>query len=588
MATDISPKSLTHIDTLVVTETTNDLIGLINFHWRESVSNILYVCRLLYSLRERWGGSSPVWKQVVGQVPFSRGTINKMVRIGGDERLWDDRIAGRLPPHWGTLYEITTLDDKTLYESVGANIITPNTQRSEISFLKRAGGPVKAGGDFQITGRNVAGTWYRDYLQGTSNLLNIPLEPEELTSILAEAVPGYERMGKRAQDAVRRDFDTHLESGYFKPIVKYMEGKVRHQTDPLISIRTSKDIPLKRVVSVLRIVSDQLNKIPGVYGVSLSLDTIDKSQKRELDRLMISCDWIYEQVSEKALSGGSLSAADHSIKEFIGDPYIQYLLDSVDFVHPLYDFLRWWAVEMGVDVDQLDSVEPSGSVELPAVPILWSVVIKSLLTALADEPDKKVLPTLTVIDSLAVRYGKSPPRSFLRNLPSEAFSVGDTWRRTQAYMDADGGSFPWEIDVGDLTAEQEDQLDDAVSNNWNAHRDSHLARLRSIRSRASTFEDMKTERDSSLNDYGVNLSKDRFDRIRELAASLSADAVLDQHDGDGDADELDVIPGGKRSSYSEQQLLILELQREIRSYDEARGAMLREMSGDPDMNPADD
>ena len=77
--------------------------------------------------------------------------------------------------------------------------------------------------------------------------------------------------------------------------------------------------------------------------------------------------------------------------------------------------------------------------------------------------------------------------------------------------------------------------------------------------------------------------------IRELVSSLSADADLGKHDGDGDADELDVIPGGKRSSYSDRQLLILELQPEIRSYYEARSAILREMSGNPDMgNPAYD
>jgi len=75
---------------------------------------------------------------VESDLPFSRITANKFMRIARDPRLSDDtHVHHLLPPNWGTLYQLTRLDDNTFAQLLDDGIIRPEMERSEVSKVLR-------------------------------------------------------------------------------------------------------------------------------------------------------------------------------------------------------------------------------------------------------------------------------------------------------------------------------------------------------------------------------------------------------------------------------------------------------------------
>jgi len=95
------------------------LFCLITQEWRKSVQGILSVgAKLIEAKASLQHGE---WGQLVELLPFSDRAARMLMSIGGDLRLSNRKHVSVLPPSWGTLYELTKLDDEqcALAESEG-------------------------------------------------------------------------------------------------------------------------------------------------------------------------------------------------------------------------------------------------------------------------------------------------------------------------------------------------------------------------------------------------------------------------------------------------------------------------------------
>jgi hypothetical protein len=72
-------------------------------------------------------------KMIKNDLPFSRFTANKLMKIARDPRIVAH--VKHLPPHWGTLYEIALLRDE-FYEALERGIIHPDAQRKDITEFR--------------------------------------------------------------------------------------------------------------------------------------------------------------------------------------------------------------------------------------------------------------------------------------------------------------------------------------------------------------------------------------------------------------------------------------------------------------------
>jgi N6-adenosine-specific RNA methylase IME4 len=100
--------------------------------WRASVEAILEVGELLAAAKEKLphGEFSGM---IESELPFGARTAQMLMKIAADPRLANPKHVSLLPPSWGTLYELTKLDDESFDRAVEQNIIRPDMERREIA-----------------------------------------------------------------------------------------------------------------------------------------------------------------------------------------------------------------------------------------------------------------------------------------------------------------------------------------------------------------------------------------------------------------------------------------------------------------------
>jgi N6-adenosine-specific RNA methylase IME4 len=107
----------------------------INAAWRQSVNGVIEVGRLLAQAKAELSGD--FYKQLVERdLPFSSDTARRLIDIAEDERI--SAHVPCLPNHWGTLYELTKLDDKQFSAKVNDGTINPDMERRDISQVLKA------------------------------------------------------------------------------------------------------------------------------------------------------------------------------------------------------------------------------------------------------------------------------------------------------------------------------------------------------------------------------------------------------------------------------------------------------------------
>ncbi len=106
----------------------------INGAWQNSVAAIIETGRLVAEAKAALphGEFGPM---VENHLHFSRQTANKLMRIAGDVRLSNDAHVRHLPPAWGTLYELTKLDDATFDARLADNTIRADMHRNDIATV---------------------------------------------------------------------------------------------------------------------------------------------------------------------------------------------------------------------------------------------------------------------------------------------------------------------------------------------------------------------------------------------------------------------------------------------------------------------
>lgn len=100
--------------------------------WRESVEKILQTSQILVLSEKEL--SDIDFLDMVGQLPMSQSTVSKLLLIGKNNYL--PQKVTYLPPHWTTIYEISTMSNDDIDKGVDEGFINPSSTKKEIDKFR--------------------------------------------------------------------------------------------------------------------------------------------------------------------------------------------------------------------------------------------------------------------------------------------------------------------------------------------------------------------------------------------------------------------------------------------------------------------
>lgn len=116
--------------------TSDDWAERINARWQTSLTAILETGRLIADAKEALPHGE-FEGMVQTKLRFSSSTARRLMIIAEDPRLSNRAHVHALPPHWGTLYELTKLDDRTFKARIRDGTIRPDMERKDVAqFVK--------------------------------------------------------------------------------------------------------------------------------------------------------------------------------------------------------------------------------------------------------------------------------------------------------------------------------------------------------------------------------------------------------------------------------------------------------------------
>jgi N6-adenosine-specific RNA methylase IME4 len=101
--------------------------------WQKSVEGIFDTGKLIIQAKEDLTKHGEFIAMVKSQLPFSDRTARRLMAIAADQRLSKRTHVSVLPPHWGTLYELTKLDDEQFEAAIADGTINPGMERRDIT-----------------------------------------------------------------------------------------------------------------------------------------------------------------------------------------------------------------------------------------------------------------------------------------------------------------------------------------------------------------------------------------------------------------------------------------------------------------------
>ena len=105
--------------------------------WQESVQAIIDVGRLLLAAKAALEhGQFQTLFEGEDRLPFGWNTANKLMAIARDRRLINSEHVQNLPNSWGTLYELTKLDNATFAKALEDGTIHAEMERREALGLR--------------------------------------------------------------------------------------------------------------------------------------------------------------------------------------------------------------------------------------------------------------------------------------------------------------------------------------------------------------------------------------------------------------------------------------------------------------------
>ena len=109
---------------------------LINEAWRSSVIGIIEAGRLLTKAKGDLEHGQFI-TMIENDLPFGRITAFRLMAVAADRRLTNVTHVQHLPPHWGTLYELTKLPDKEFTARIKDGSIHSEMQRKDVAKENR-------------------------------------------------------------------------------------------------------------------------------------------------------------------------------------------------------------------------------------------------------------------------------------------------------------------------------------------------------------------------------------------------------------------------------------------------------------------
>lgn len=109
----------------------------INACWRDSVEAIFTAGRLIAEAKASLPHGD--WRGMIREkLTCGERTAQRLMAVAQDQRLSNPTHVSLLPPHWGTLYELTRLDDTTFADRVADGTINPRMERKDITQAVKA------------------------------------------------------------------------------------------------------------------------------------------------------------------------------------------------------------------------------------------------------------------------------------------------------------------------------------------------------------------------------------------------------------------------------------------------------------------
>ncbi len=118
-------------------KTADDYAQAITESWQQSVEAIFETGRLLNAAKDALthGEFTPMVNE---SLPFGPSTAQRLMKIAADKRLQNRNTVQHLPPSWGTLYELTKLDDTAFEHRITDGTIRPDMERRDIATAVKA------------------------------------------------------------------------------------------------------------------------------------------------------------------------------------------------------------------------------------------------------------------------------------------------------------------------------------------------------------------------------------------------------------------------------------------------------------------
>jgi len=110
-------------------------VALIATAWQKGVESIIETGRLLITAKTEIG-TDAFATMTESELPFGARTAERLMAVASNRILSNPTHVSQLPPSWGTLYELTQLDDAVLLEKIEAGEITPKLERKDVITMK--------------------------------------------------------------------------------------------------------------------------------------------------------------------------------------------------------------------------------------------------------------------------------------------------------------------------------------------------------------------------------------------------------------------------------------------------------------------
>jgi hypothetical protein len=105
--------------------------GRIATAWRGAVVGVLETGKLLAEAKAAMPRGA-FTAMIENDLPFKPSTAQRLMKIAADERLANPAHVQHLPPHWGTLYELTKLSDQVFDAKLKSGEIHPEMERRDV------------------------------------------------------------------------------------------------------------------------------------------------------------------------------------------------------------------------------------------------------------------------------------------------------------------------------------------------------------------------------------------------------------------------------------------------------------------------